>query len=134
AQLAVKPSVLRPLVLVLLAAAAVVVAWPRDAKKPHTGVAHAAIYGAITVFVLGGYDGFFGPGVGTMLIVAFVLLFGDTLTRASANAKVVNLASNLAALLLFAWRGTILWQASLPMAAANAAGAWVGSHLAITRG
>jgi len=48
---------------------------------------------------LGFYDGFFGPGVGSMLIVTWVLVFGDTLTRASGNAKVVNLASNLAALL-----------------------------------
>jgi len=69
-----------------------------------------------------------------MLIVMFVLLFGDTLTRASGNAKVVNLASNLAALGLFAWKGTILWSISLPMAGANAAGAFVGSRLALKGG
>jgi uncharacterized membrane protein YfcA len=57
-----------------------------------------------------------------------------TLTRASGNAKVINLGSNLAALALFAWKGTIVWSISLPMAAANAAGAWVGSHLALRRG
>ena len=69
-----------------------------------------------------------------MLIVAFVLLFGDSLTRASGNAKVVNLASNLAALGLFASRGTVLWKIALPMAAANAAGAFVGARLAVKRG
>jgi uncharacterized membrane protein YfcA len=85
-------------------------------------------------FVLGFYDGFFGPGVGSMLIVAFVLVFGDTLTRASGNAKVVNLASNLAALLLFTLRGTVVWRIALPMAAANALGAFVGARLAVKRG
>ena len=69
-----------------------------------------------------------------MLLVSFVLLFGDSLTRASGNAKIVNLASNLAAFTLFAWRGNILWSLSLPMAAANALGAWTGAHLAIRHG
>src|SRR5690606_8430774 len=85
-------------------------------------------------FGLGFYDGFFGPGVGSMLIVAFVLLFGDSLTRASGNAKVVNLASNLAALTLFAATGTVAWRIALPMAAANAAGAFMGARLAVRRG
>jgi uncharacterized membrane protein YfcA len=61
-------------------------------------------------------------------------VFGDALTRASGNAKIVNLASNLAAMLLFASRGTILWRVSLPMAAANALGAAVGARLAVRRG
>jgi uncharacterized membrane protein YfcA len=69
-----------------------------------------------------------------MLIVVFVLVFGDTLTRASGNAKVVNLASNLAALALFTYRGTVLWRIALPMAAANALGAFVGARLAVKRG
>ena len=69
-----------------------------------------------------------------MLIVAFALVFGDTLTRASGNAKVVNLASNLAALLLFSVKGAVLWRVAAPMAAANAAGAFVGARLAVKRG
>jgi uncharacterized membrane protein YfcA len=97
-------------------------------------VPHALLWGLVASLVLGAYDGFFGPGVGTMLIVAFVLLYGDTLTRASGNAKVVNLASNLAAFALFALRGNILWLVALPMAAANAVGAWAGAHVAIRRG
>jgi uncharacterized membrane protein YfcA len=85
-------------------------------------------------FALGFYDGFFGPGTGSILIVAFVLVFGDTLTRASGNAKVVNLASNLAAVLLFTMKGTVLWKVSFPMAAANALGAFVGARLAVRKG
>jgi uncharacterized membrane protein YfcA len=131
--LLVKPEPLKPVVLVLLVLAAAFVAWPR---KPSHGRPHAwAMIAVVPVtFALGFYDGFFGPGVGSMLIVAFVLLFGDTLTRASGNAKVVNLASNLAALLLFASRGTVLWRVALPMAAANAAGAFIGARLAVKRG
>jgi uncharacterized membrane protein YfcA len=131
--LLVKPEPLKPVVLVLLVLAATFVAWPR---KPSHGNPHAwAMVAFVPVALsLGFYDGFFGPGVGSMLIVAFVLVFGDTLTRASGNAKVVNLASNVAALLLFMWRGTVLWKIALPMAAANAAGAFVGARLAVKRG
>jgi uncharacterized membrane protein YfcA len=130
--LLIRPEPLKPVVLVLLLVAAGIVAWPR---KPH-GRPHAWAMVALwpVTFGLGFYDGFFGPGVGSMLIVAFVLLFGDALTRASGNAKVVNLASNLAALILFAMRGTVLWKIALPMAAANAAGAFVGARLAVKRG
>jgi uncharacterized membrane protein YfcA len=133
AQLAMRPAALRPVVIGLLVLSAVVVSWPRRAadRKP---LARAAVWGAIAAAVLGAYDGFFGPGVGTMLIVAFVLIYGDSLTAASGNAKVVNLASNVAAFGLFAARGNIVWGIALPMAAANAAGAWVGARVAIRRG
>jgi uncharacterized membrane protein YfcA len=69
-----------------------------------------------------------------MLIVAFMLVFGDAITRASGNAKVVNLASNLAAVAVFSVRGTILWRVAIPMAMANALGAALGARLALRRG
>jgi uncharacterized membrane protein YfcA len=83
---------------------------------------------------LGTYDGFFGPGTGSVLIVLFVTLFGDSPLYASGNAKVVNLGSNLAAFTLFAWRGAILWQLALPMAVANVIGARLGARLALRQG
>jgi uncharacterized membrane protein YfcA len=131
--LLVKPEPLKPVVLVLLVLAAAFVAWPR---KPSRGEPHAWAMLALfpMTFALGFYDGFFGPGTGSMLIVGFVLVFGDTLTRASGNAKVVNLGSNLAALALFSARGVVLWKIALPMALANAAGAFVGARLAVKRG
>jgi uncharacterized protein len=89
---------------------------------------------AVIALAIGAYDGFFGPGTGTFLIVAFVGLLGDGLARASADAKVVNFASNLAAVALFMTRGTVLWRVALPMAAAQLAGGWLGAHLAIRRG
>jgi uncharacterized membrane protein YfcA len=93
----------------------------------------AAAVAAIAL-VLGAYDGFFGPGTGSMLVVAFAVVFGDALTRASGNAKVVNLASNVAAMILFAHRGVVVWSLALPMAAANALGAATGAHLAVRKG
>lgn len=131
--LLVRPEPLKPVVLVLLLVAAGLVAYPR---KPGSGAAKPWAMTALgpIAFALGFYDGFFGPGVGSMLIVAFVLVFGDTLTRASGNAKVVNLASNLAALLLFSIKGAVLWRVAAPMAAANALGAFVGARLAVKRG
>jgi len=131
--LLVRPEPLKPVGLVLLLVAAGFLAYPRKAK---TGTARSwAMWGLVPVaFALGFYDGFFGPGTGSMLIVAFVLLFGDTLTLASGNAKVVNLASNLASLGLFTLHGTVEWRIAIPMTAANAFGAFVGARLAVKRG
>jgi hypothetical protein len=91
------------------------------------------VAGAVAL-AIGAYDGFFGPGTGTFLIVAFSGLLGDGLARASASAKVVNFASNLAALALFAARGAVVWRIALPMAAAQLAGGWLGAHLAVRGG
>jgi uncharacterized protein len=132
--LAVRPEPLKPLVMVLLVlAAGVVVARGYVRPEPRV-LLHPLRVAGVIALGLGAYDGFFGPGVGSLLIVAFTLVFGDGLTRASGNAKVVNLASNLAAVVLFAWRGTILWELALPMALANAVGAAAGARLALSRG
>jgi uncharacterized membrane protein YfcA len=83
---------------------------------------------------IGFYDGFFGPGTGSFLIFLFVRYFGFDFLRASATAKVVNVMTNLAALLYFGPRGAVLWQLGLGMAVCNVAGALVGSHLALRHG
>jgi uncharacterized protein len=131
----VRPEPLKPVVLVLLLMAATIVLIPRRARSPNTKPRSWAMLAlGPFAFTLGFYDGFFGPGTGSILIVGFTLLFGDSLTAASGNAKVVNLASNLAALLLFTIKGTVLWDVAAPMAAANALGAFVGARLALKRG
>jgi uncharacterized membrane protein YfcA len=136
ALLAMRPEPLRPIIIVLLVAAALVVVLRGHVKvslQPKN-ITHPKMIVACIAIVFGAYDGFFGPGVGSMLIVAFVIFFGDSLIIASANAKVVNLASNLAAVVIFAIRGTVLWKISLPMAIGNALGASFGARLAIKRG
>jgi len=134
--LAVPLGPLRVIVIVLLLAAAAVVLARRqvEARPRQLGAAGRAGALAGIALAIGAYDGFFGPGTGSMLIAAFAVVFGDALTRASGNAKIVNLASNLAAMLLFAHRGVVIWSVALPMAAANALGAFTGAHLAVRKG
>ena len=136
--LLLKPEVLKPLVLVLLIAVAVFLAFRRtppkkDGVEPSPRPRAQAI-GALIALCLGTYDGFFGPGTGTFLIVAFSSLLGHGLARASADAKVVNFASNLASVALFTLRGVVLWKVALPMAAAQFTGAWLGAHVAVKGG
>ncbi|MBN8469672.1 TSUP family transporter [Corallococcus exiguus] len=136
--LLLKPEVLKPLVLVLLIAVAVFLAFRRTPPK-QDGVEpsprpRAQAIGALIALCLGTYDGFFGPGTGTFLIVAFSSLLGHGLARASADAKVVNFASNLASVTLFTLKGVVLWKVALPMAAAQFTGAWLGAHVAVKGG
>ncbi len=128
-----RPEPLRPLVVALLLTALAVALVPRD-RLPRLTPKHPTVALVAVSLGLGAYDGFFGPGVGSMLIAANVVLFHEPLVRASGNAKIVNLASNLAAFGLFAARGTILWRVALPMAVANALGASVGARLALKGG
>lgn len=84
--------------------------------------------------VIGFYDGFFGPGTGSFLVFLFVRLLGYDFLHASASAKFINVATNLAALLLFAAKGHIWWHLALPMALANIAGSLLGTRLALRHG
>jgi len=111
----------RPLVLVLLHR-------PQEIGRRELAIA-LAIGAAI-----GFYDGFFGPGTGSFLIFLFVRFFGLDFLRASAASKVVNLATNVAAISFFVPTGNILWLFALPMAAANIIGSVVGTRLALKGG
>ncbi len=137
--LLVRREILQPLVVGLLVGVAVFVTTRRHNPEPSAfsrrlGPRGRAAVAASVALVIGAYDGFFGPGTGTFLIVAFVALLGDTLGRASAEAKVVNFGSNLAAVVVFASQGVILWRVALPMAAAQALGGWIGAHLTVRGG
>ena len=135
--MALKPEVLEPLVLVLLLAVALFLAFrrsPPPGGHPVPPRQRLLALGSLAALVIGAYDGFFGPGTGTFLIIAFSGLLGHSLRHASADAKVVNFASNLASVALFASRGVVLWQLALPMAAAQFAGGWIGAHLAVRGG
>ncbi|MES2644362.1 MAG: TSUP family transporter [Myxococcota bacterium] len=126
---------MRPVVVVLFAGVAVFTFARKDfgalAREPHPASVPAAILmGAL----LGAYDGFFGPGTGTFLLFGFIGLLGLDFLGASAASKVVNVATNLAAILAFAWAGHIWWALALPMAACNIAGSQIGSRLALANG
>jgi uncharacterized membrane protein YfcA len=130
--LLVPPAALRPVVLVLLVVVAAVLALRPTAPSAPRPSAHRSLgVAAAIALVIGAYDGFFGPGTGTFLIFAFVIFFGAGMREASADAKVVNFASNLAAVALFASRDLVAWKVALPMAAGQFAGGLAGAHLAV---
>ena len=85
-------------------------------------------------FVVGLYDGFIGPGTGSFLVVAFIAIMGFDFLHASANAKMVNLATNFGSICLFMLKGKIIWAIAIPMAFSNAFGGWLGAKLAINKG
>jgi uncharacterized membrane protein YfcA len=84
--------------------------------------------------VLGFYDGFFGPGTGSFFVFLFVRWLGYDFLNASASAKLLNTATNLAALLLFAYKGHVWWHFALTMALANVVGSLLGTRLALKHG
>lgn len=92
------------------------------------------VYSALTGAVLGFYDGFFGPGTGSFLIVIFISLFGFNFLIASASAKLVNCATNISALSYFMISGQINYPLAISVAVFNMAGSFIGSKLAIKRG
>ncbi|WEK03152.1 MAG: TSUP family transporter [Candidatus Devosia phytovorans] len=85
-------------------------------------------------FVIGFYDGIFGPGTGSFFTICFVTLFGLGLTHASGNTKVLNLTSNLAALVIFIPAGAVVWPAAVAMAIGQIAGGYIGARTGIRYG
>ena len=83
---------------------------------------------------IGFYDGFFGPGTGTFWAMAYVMLLGFNLTKATGYSKVVNFASNLSSLAFFLWHGNIYFAAGIVMGLGQIFGAKLGSRMVITRG
>lgn len=102
-------------------------------EKNHS--AKRQIFYAVTISLLVGfYDGFIGPGTGSFLVLGFVTILGFDFLHASANAKMVNLATNFGSICLFVLKGKIVWAFAVPMAFCNAFGGWVGAKLAIKKG
>jgi uncharacterized membrane protein YfcA len=84
--------------------------------------------------VIGFYDGFFGPGTGSFFVFLFVRWLGYDFLHASASAKLLNTATNLAALILFAIKGHVWWHFALTLAVANVIGSLLGAHMALKHG
>lgn len=131
------PALLRPLILLLLIAAAVYTFARRDFgalhRPQHRGRRELA-YALVVGGAIGFYDGFFGPGTGSFLIFLFVRFFGFDFLHASAAAKVVNVATNLAALGFFVPHGHFLPLLAVLMAVCNVLGSLLGTHLALRHG
>jgi uncharacterized membrane protein YfcA len=85
-------------------------------------------------FLIGFYDGFFGPGTGSFFVFVMVLLFGYDFVTAAGNGRILNLASNLAALGVFIWEGKVIFPIGLTMGVAMLLGASIGARVAIKTG
>lgn len=136
----ISSDVLRPVIMVvLLGVAAFVMLRPsfgaavgadgRRVTRTRTVVAIVLVGGGI-----GFYDGLFGPGTGTFLVLALTAVLHMNLVTASATAKIVNVCTNGGALAMFAHQGAILWQLAALMAVFNLAGGMFGARTALRRG
>lgn len=92
------------------------------------------VYAIATGGILGLYEGLIGPGTGSFLVFAFILLFGYDFLHASANAKIINVTANIGALLFFIVKGFVVWHIAIPVAICNMLGNYTGAHVAIKKG
>ena len=135
--MSLRASILGPTILVLLVTAALAVMFTRPAEASPASVGSSrriVVVMALGAVLIGAYDGFFGPGAGTLWIALYVGLARLPLARATADTKVVNFASNAAALVIFAHGGLVFWKAAVPMAVSQVFGGFLGAHLAVRRG
>ena len=92
------------------------------------------IYAVLISLGIGFYDGFIGPGTGSFLVISLIVVMHQDFLSASANAKIINLATNFGSILLFIAKGKIIWALAVPMAICNAFGGWLGAKTAIRKG
>lgn len=132
----IPPDFLKPLVVLLLIAVTLYTLVGK--KRPVRPIlplltGKIIVWGALAALLLGYYDGFFGPGTGSFLLFAFLLL-GFDFVNAAGNAKALNFASNLGSLVAFALMGNVNFYYGLPMGLAMLAGSLIGSRVAIRKG
>lgn len=131
------PRWLRPLLLVALPLVGAAVYAHREPPAEAPGArprAEASVSALAVGATVGAYDGFIGPGTGTFFALALARYCGHGLLAATARAKVLNLASNLAALAAFLAAGRVNLELGLAMGAVSVAGHSVGAHLGLRRG
>ncbi|HQZ02560.1 MAG TPA: TSUP family transporter [Thauera sp.] len=131
------PAVLRPLILLMLVLVAVYTFVRKDLGSVSNEPAHGARSVGIALGVggvIGFYDGFFGPGTGSFLIFSFIRFLGMDFLRASVTSKILNVATNVAAIAYFAGNVHLMWSLAAVMAACNLSGSIIGSRMAMRHG
>ncbi len=133
----VSPEFLRRLLPVVLLAVLIYTLMRKDMGREHaprfTGRAELWATGSIGL-TIGFYDGFFGPGTGSFFVFVLVRWLGYDFLNASVAAKLLNLSSNIAALVLFTYKGHVWWHMALPLALANVGGSLLGTRMALKHG
>ena len=133
----VDPALFRKALPVMMAMLLVYTLAKKDMGRTHAprsaGTKQAWV-GAAIGLTIGFYDGFFGPGTGSFLVFAYVRLMGYDFLNATASAKLINVATNFSALVLFAIQGHVWWHLALAMAVSNIIGSLIGTRLAMKHG
>lgn len=127
---------LRPLVVVMLVLVLIYSICKKDWGKESTYQGMSAkllALSCLVAFTFGFYDGFFGPGTGSFLLFAFLMVGFDFL-GAAANARALNFASNISAAVLFSYFGIVDFAHAIPMGLAMIVGAWCGARVALSKG
>jgi uncharacterized membrane protein YfcA len=133
----IDPGFVRRMMPVVLFALLAYTLFRKDLGRAHAPTQtpqREVMLACVIAAALGWYDGFFGPGTGSLLIFLFVRVLGYDFLNASAAAKLLNVSTNLAALILFAAKGHIWWHIGAAMAIANITGSLIGSRLALKHG
>jgi uncharacterized protein len=134
---AVSPALFRPLVPIMLTVVLLYVLWHKNLGAHHapTVFSRRRSYFALTIIAgIGLYDGFFGPGTGSFLMLLFIRLYGFDFLHATASARAINAATNAGALLYFGIHGDIHWALGIALGACNATGSVLGAHTAVKHG
>jgi uncharacterized protein len=127
----------KPVILVILVLITVYTVIKKDLGSIQTKsytIKTQMLFGSLIGLVVGFYDGFFGPGTGSFLILGFVVLLGFEFIHASAYAKVINCFTNLSALIVFIKQGNYILELAIPMAVLNIAGNILGTRMALKKG
>ena len=133
----IRPELFRPIMLVLIIAMAIYTfkrkdfgSAARQTKASLTPIPYVLVFCGL----IGFYDGIFGPGTGSLLMFAFVGILGFDFLQASATTKIINVTTNVAALVQFLSVGQIIWYLAVPMAVCNIVGGIIGSRMAMAKG
>ena len=134
---AVSPALFRPLVPFMLTAVLLYVLRYKDMGARHAPIVFSRRLRLLALASIGGiglYDGFFGPGTGSFLMLLFIRLYGFDFLHASASARTINMATNAGALLFFGIHGDVHWALGLALGVCNASGSVLGANTAMKHG
>jgi uncharacterized membrane protein YfcA len=128
---------LKPFILIILIVIAIYTFIKKDfgqIKTKEVSMQKQFVFGSILGLVVGFYDGFFGPGTGSFLVLGFIILLGFDFLNASAYSKIINCVTNVSALLVFVKDGSFILIMALLMALCNVTGSYIGTKMAIKKG
>ena len=133
----VKNDFMKPVLILVLVMVAVYTFFKKDfgqSVSKEISESKLFLYGMLISLFIGFYDGFIGPGTGSFLVLALISILGLDFLNASANAKVINIATNFGSILFFVIKGKIIWTIAIPMAFCNTFGGWLGAKTALNKG